>query len=396
MIDGYDLQRDLDAVNRILKEDMPEAVIFYCGRALEVTAARAVAALNLEPASQVFANLDMLERLSFISRPALYLGHALRRLANDARHVLRPLSPHDAQFAALCLGPWLRWYTSDYFRGPKIASDDDTFGIATPLATGDVAEVLELLRRAQETDEDVSDRLLALADDRIARLPALSAIMAETLISCGHAEAAQGVLQASLAIVPDDLRLAQLFALGRTRAGHPEDAIARLRALSGKYAEDEETLGITAGALKSWWESAPGPTGTLGHGPTTALAEALKLYQKGFQVSRERNLYLGVNAAAILLWQGDEHARALAARLVEIFAARNAQLAKSGIDVAGQRDYYDLVTEAEARLLAGEGNAARTLYAQAFARFAARKGDIEVTKAQANRSIALLGGEALG
>ncbi len=379
MIEGYDLGRDLAAINRALAEDMPEAAIFYCGRALEVTSARAVSALNLDPGNQVFANLDTLERLSCISRPALYLGHALRRLSNDARHILRPLSKHDADFAALCLGPWLQWYMEDYFRGPRAKPADDSFGIASPLAGGTVAQVLALLRQAQATGEDVSDRLLALCDDRIAHLPALSAMIAETLISCAQAEHAQAVLKAALAIVPDDLRLSQLYALGRRRAGHPDEAVALLKSLSARYSEDEETLGITAGALKG----------------EAALPQALKLYQKGWQVSRERNLYLGVNAAAIQLWQGDAKAKDLAAHLVASFTARNAQLAKSGIDVAAQRDYYDLVTEAEARLLAGEADAARALYAQAFHRFAARKGDIAGSKEQANRSIALLGGAAI-
>jgi hypothetical protein len=377
MIDGYDLSRDLAAINRALAEDMPEAAIFYCGRALEVTSARAVAALNLDPGNQVFANLDTLERLSCISRPALYLGHALRRLSNDARHILRPLSKHDADFAALCLGPWLQWYMEDYFRGPKTKTGD--FGIASPLAGGTVAQVLALLRQAQATGEDVSDRLLALCDDRIAHLPALSAMIAETLISCAQAEHAQAVLKAALVVVPDDLRLNQLYALDRRRAGHPDEAIALLKSLSSRYSEDEETLGITAGALKS----------------AAALPQALKLYLKGWQVSRERNLYLGVNAAAIQLWQGDAKAKDLAAHLVASFTGRNAQLAKAGIDVATQRDYYDLVTEAEARLLAGEVDAARALYAQGFHRFAVRKGDIAGSKAQANRSIALLGGAAI-
>jgi MAP3K TRAFs-binding domain len=387
MIDGYDLHRDLDAINRALREDMPEAAVFYCGRALEVTSARAVSALNLDPGNQVFANLDTLERLSCISRPALYLGHALRRLSNDARHILRPLSTHDADFAALCLGPWLQWYMEDYFRGPQTKPADDTFGIASPLASGTVADVLALLRQAQATGADVGDRLMAICDDRIAHLPALSSMVAETLISCGHAEQAQAVLKAALACVPDDLRLSQLYALGRRRAGHPEEAIDLLKTLSSKYSEDEETVGITAGALKSWWES--------GHGPTTALPQAAKLYLKGWQVSRERNLYLGVNAAAIQLWQGDTRAKDMAAHLVDIFAKRNAQLVQSGIDLAQQRDYYDLVTEAEARLLAGDGAGARALYAQACRRFAARKGDIAGTLAQANRSIALLGGEPI-
>jgi predicted Zn-dependent protease len=387
MIDGYDLHRDLEAINRALKGDMPEAAIFYCGRALEVTSARAVAALNLDPGNQVFANLDTLERLSCIARPALYLGHALRRLSNDARHILRPLSAHDADFAALCLGPWLQWYLEDYFRGPQTKPVDGSFGIASPLASGTVADVLALLRAAQATGEDVSDRLLALCDDRIAHLPALSSMAAETLISCGHADQAQQVLKAALVCVPDDLRLCQLYALGRRRAGHPEEAVELLKKLSGKYSEDEETLGITAGALKSWWES--------GHGAATALPQALKLYLKGWQVSRERNLYLGVNAAAIQLWQGDVRAHELAARLVEVFAKRNAQLVTSGIDLAGRRDYYDLVTEAEARLLSGDGAGGRALYAQAFQRFAARKGDIAGSKEQANRSIALLGGEPI-
>jgi hypothetical protein len=385
MIDGYDLDRDLGAINRALKSDMPEAAIFYCGRALEVTSARAVAALNLDPGNQVFANLDTLERLSCISRPALYLGHALRRLSNDARHILRPLSPHDADFAALCLGPWLNWYTEDYFRGPKTKPADESFGLATPLAEGTVANVLNLLRHS--AGKDVSNDLLACCDDRIAHLPALSSMVAEQLISCGHAEHAQQVLQRALAAVPDDIRLNQLFALGLRRAGHPDEAIDRLKLLSGKFSEDEETLGITAGALKSWWES--------GHGPTTALPQALKLYLKGWQVSRERNLYLGVNAAALALWQQDTRAPPLAQRLVEIFTARNAQLAKSGIDVDAMRDYYDMVTEAESRLLAGEEQPARDLYTKAFLRFEVRKGDIAGSRTQANRSLAQLGRKPL-
>lgn len=375
MIDGYDLSRDLDAIDRALKQDMPEAAIFYCGRALEVTSARAVAALNLDPGNQIFANLDTLERLSCISRPALYLGHALRRLSNDARHILRPLSKHDADFAALCLGPWLQWYLKDYFLGPRAASAP---AVASPLTAGTADEVLATLGRAHETGEDVAAELLPLCNDGIAHLPALSAMAAEVLISCGHADDAQRVLTASLAVVPDDLRLNQLYALSRRRAGHPDEALARLNALSARYSEDEETLGITAGALKS----------------ARQLAPALKLYLKGWQVSRERNLYLGVNAAALQLWLGDPpRAKALAVRLVDSFTVRGAQLAKAGIAI--RRDYYDLVTEAEARLLAGHGTIARALYAEAFTTHAARKSDIEGSKAQANRSLELLGGEAL-
>jgi len=385
MIDGYDLARDLDAINRALAGDMPEAAIFYCGRALEVTSARAISSLNLDPGMQVFANLEMLERLSCITRPALYLGHALRRLANDARHILRPLSRHDADFAALCLGPWLEWYMRDYFLGPQAAVTDNSFGVRSPLATGAVAEALRLLNRADE--EDVSDRVLALRKDEIVAIPALAAMVAEVLISDGRAGDAQIVLQLALAQVPQDLRLNQLYALGLRRAGRGDEALALLQSLSGKYQEDEETLGITAGALKSNWEH--------GRGPVDALGRAAKLYAKGFQISRERNLYLGVNCAALELWQGDARAKEHAAHVVELFGARNARLSASGIDVAARRDYYDLVTEAEALLLSGQGASARDLYRRAFVRFAARKGDIEGTVAQANRSIALLGGEAI-
>lgn len=387
MIDGYDLDHDLAAVGRALKQDLPEAAIFYCGRALEATAARAVAALNLEPGSQVFANLDTLERLSCISRPALYLGHALRRLANDARHILRPLSRHDADFAALCIGPWLQWYLEDYFRGPHAHVADETFGVSSPLTSGNVAAALALLRQSQADDEDVSDKLVALADDSVAKLPALAAMIAESLISCGRAQGAETILTAALAQVPGDLRLNQLYALGRRRLGHPDEAVALLQKLTGRFSEDEETLGITAGALKARWEHDPSAAGT--------LAEAHRLYAKGWQVSRERNLYLGVNAAALELWQGLDIYRDRAGRVVELFTGRNADLARSGIDVSGQRDYYDMVTEAEARLLAADDAAARALYAQAFHRFAARKGDIDGSKEQANRSLALLGREPI-
>jgi hypothetical protein len=385
MIDGYDLPRDIEAIDRALSNDMPEAAIFYCGRALEVTSIRAVAALNLEPGSQVFANLDMLERLSCITRPALYLGHALRRLANDARHILRPLTIKDADFAALCLGPWLQWYLTDYFRGPKTSPRETRIQVRSPLASGVVGETLGLLQRA--TDEDVCDKLIALVGEDVAKIPTLAAMVAEVLISDDRADAAQALLGAALTHEPQDLRVNQLYALGLRRMGHMDEALARLDTLSARYSEDEETLGITAGALKANWES--------GHGSPDALTRAQKLYAKGFQLSRERNLYLGVNAAALLLWQGDVRAAALAGRIVETFATRNAQLTTAGIDLAQRRDYYDMVTEAEARLLAGDGAAARALYAEAFSRFAARKGDIRGTVAQANRSLALLGGEAI-
>jgi hypothetical protein len=383
MTGAYDLDHDLAAIGRTLNQDLPEAVIFYCGRALEATAARAVAALNLDPGSQVFANLDTLERLSCISRPALYLGHALRRLANDARHILRPLSKHDADFAALCIGPWLQWYLEDYFRGPRTRVKDESFGIASPLASGNVAAALALLRQSETADEDISARLLALADENVARIPALSAMIAESLISCGRADGAETVLKASLAQVPDDLRLNQLYALCRRRLGFPDEAVALLRKLSGRFSEDEDTLGITAGALKAHWER--------DHSAADLLTEARQLYAKGWQVSRERNFYLGVNAAAIELWQGIPACGDRARHIAALFARRNADLARSGIDVSGQRDYYDLVTEAEARLLAGEEDAPRALYAEAFRRFAARKGDIAGSVEQANRSLALLG-----
>ncbi len=170
---------------------MPEAAIFYCGRALEVTSARAVSALNLEPGSQVFANLDTLERLSCISRPALYLGHALRRLSNDARHILRPLSRHDADFAALCLGPWLQWYMEDYFRGPQGQTGGRDLRHRRLAArerhgrrcAGAVAPARRRRARMCRTT------CWRCCDDRIAHLPALSSMIAETLISCGRADA---------------------------------------------------------------------------------------------------------------------------------------------------------------------------------------------------------------
>jgi predicted Zn-dependent protease len=234
MIDGYNLDRDLAAINRALSGDMPEAAIFYCGRALEVTSARAISSLNLEPGTQVFANLDTLERLSCITRPALYLGHALRRLANDARHILRPLSTRDADFAALCLGPWLEWYMRDYFRGPQQDVTDKSFGVRSPLATGTVAEALRLLKRADE--EDVSGKLLALANEEIVAIPALAAMVAEVLISDGRAGDAQNVLQRALAHVPEDLRLNQLYALGLRRAGQGEEALTLLQSLKRRWA----------------------------------------------------------------------------------------------------------------------------------------------------------------
>ncbi len=187
MIENYDLERDLDAVQRALHSDMPEAVVFYCGRALEATAARAVAALNLDPGAQVFSNLDMLERLSCISRPALYLGmrcavSPTMRATSCARcRKTMPNSPPSAS-APGCNGIWRIISAVRVKRCLTKAS-------ASPPRSPPAMSPPRLICCADRTPAARTSRtsFWGRFDPSVAKLPALSSMIAESLISCGRA-----------------------------------------------------------------------------------------------------------------------------------------------------------------------------------------------------------------
>ena len=82
---GWHLEDDLERLGRVFAAGADEAVLFYCGRILDMLSARAVEAIGGEASANSFSNLSLLDEMGLLaSSTATYL-HALRRLANDAR-----------------------------------------------------------------------------------------------------------------------------------------------------------------------------------------------------------------------------------------------------------------------------------------------------------------------
>ncbi len=91
-----------------------------------------------------------------------------------------------------------------------------------------------------------------------------------------------------------------------SRSGNLQEALKRLEPLYARYMDDGEMAGVTAGVYKRLWRSDK----TDGK----RLEQSHRAYRHGWDVSRQSNAYLGVNAAATALWLGrPEDAREIAA-----------------------------------------------------------------------------------
>jgi len=122
------------------------------------------------------------------------------------------------------------------------------------------------------------------------------------------------------------------------------------------------------------------------------LERAERLYRNGWKRSKNRNTYLGINAAATALWLGaGDKAREMARDVLARFTRRNEILSHTGQGEGVARSFFDLVTEAEATLIAGDEQAARIAYADAFKRFPGRHGEIALVRTQAAISLEKLG-----
>src|SRR5262249_33677401 len=90
--------------------------------------------------------------------------------------------------------------------------------------------------------------------------PETAAVLADILLARSPKgdPAPLHVLEKALARLPKDLRLRQLMGLYLSREGRPEEAINDwLEPLLEKHDQDEETVGIIAGACKKLWRQGP-------------------------------------------------------------------------------------------------------------------------------------------
>jgi tetratricopeptide (TPR) repeat protein len=366
---------DLDRLASVRGVGAVEAVIFYSARILEVLAAAALHSVHLPPTANLFGNLDLLERYNLIPTATRHGAHALRRQGNAVRHIDRTVTPHDADLSVGFTHVVLYWYFCSYPPGPRLRSLSHT---ATETAFPEHGDFREILAALGHDDADVAvltDRYLDNGLGRFDRTPVLPAVLAERLLERGDFSHARAVLDTAARSFPEDLRLRQLDGLHLSRTGRLDEAIDRLEALDKSSADDEETVGILAGVYKRRCQA--------NRGEVECLRRAHRLYRGGWDRAKRTNAYLGINAATAALWLGNaEESRRTAGEVLTLLQKRAGAVDESAFRIAP--GFWDQVTLAEARLLLGETDAAAAAYRTAFDEARGKRGDIDVSRAQAS------------
>ena len=192
------------------------------------------------------------------------------------------------------------------------------------------------------------EKLKAMLDSSRAERAAKEAFelqAAESLIQLGSPSDAIQALER----LPSSLRRDQLMALSLAKTGTKEGldkAFRLLEELGTLGHRDVETAGILGGRYKDLWRE----TGIREH-----LEKSHATYLSAFKTNPD-DPYPGINAAATALWLGERDLSQRVAR--DVLALLQARPRSA-------RDCWHHATEAEARLLLGEREAARALYRKA-------------------------------
>ncbi len=374
---AYALAPDLVRLGEVHRTGAVEATILYCARILEGLSAASVTVLGDAPSDQVFGNLLHLQQLNVVPRATLYWAHALRRLGNETRHLLRRLDAVDAELALLFAERWLEWYFQTFRRGPSLPR------IAALEEQGAVPRVDASLRAFTALVEEFAAAEGSPAVPEPPALlfrlsPTLPAVLAEALLDKNRE--ARPLLDRALASFPEDVRLRQLMGLALSRAGELEQALAWLEPLAaGRGLQDPETAGILAGVTKRLWDRTK---------ERSWLEKSRGMYREAWKRSASSVPYLGINAAATSLWLGDGVAsRRWAAESREVMLTRQRAVARVGEGTT--MGVWDRLTLAEALLLSGEIEASRALFAAIFSEKPA-EGVRQVAFAQLERNLGAL------
>lgn len=357
------LKSDIEALGRVAGAQAVEAVVFYAGRILEMVARRAMADLELPGHGSVLGSLMVLEQFSLMPLGIRYCAHALRRLANDARHVLRHLEDGDGETARALNDVWLRWYFCGFAFGPRLRATSEGSGRVHSLLLACEAGRMETVREL-------------LQEDAMWRSPALIGVAAEALLRCDALDAARDVIDRGLERFKEDVRLRILDGLQLSRAKMVEEAIRVMEPLHKRYRGEDEAAGILAGAYKRMWMR--------DERDMSWLEKAFKTYHAGWRQTGQENSYLGANAATTALLLDDVGRSEQIARVVrERMQRRIERLQRKLQDPITAMEFWDAVTVAELDLLLGEAEAARAIYDRVFEKHAESTGNIGVARSQA-------------
>ncbi len=375
---GFSLGNDLGHMAAVLAVEAPEATIFYGGRILEALSGAAVEAVGGQAKPNPFANLTYLQETTLLKRDPAYWAHGLRRLGNAVRHLTRPISQGEAEVAALLAERWIEWYFRDFEAGPRLATigaapDDGDIDIFTAQEPG-LGQLLRTIDRPGGEEELAARPLTPEELGALQRAPTAACILAERWIERRRLAAAGQLIDALAPLIDGELRFLQLAALLANRTGDHERTIALLQPKVTEGLQDEETVGILAGGYKRRWEAG---------GAKGDLQKSFELYRRGFRSGKEASYYLGINAATTAFLLGQQAAsEEIAGKVVAVIESQVAAVSRLGRDLL-QQSYWLAVTLAEARLLAGESEAARQSYSDAFAAFRKESGNFGTTIDQA-------------
>lgn len=385
---GFKLHDNLRMLEQVRELGAHEATVFYAVRIWEAMIRQELKKFE-KVRESMLENLDrfILYCRNLTPRVRRWL-HQLRTLGNDNRHVKRAIGNQDAELAFAILLRWLHWYFCEHLPGdrrlPTLLIQRNQ--ALDSLLSDEVADLMERMDRAEEVDSDFVNTLqLDNPNSLFLMTPILPAVLIEALIGRKRFEEADRVLKAARREFPKALRLAQLQGLYHSRLGRTTDNVHELERArrileevpTVDSAADEETLGMLAGVLKELSDRK--------NNDVPLLKKSQQTYQRGWERSRERNNYLGINAATTALWLDDSKAAAqIGSRVRTNLLEIQKQLAEAE-DGPYSLSFWDRMTLGEALLLAGEFDEAGRIYRTAFAEFAANVGDIEVARKQARK-----------
>jgi tetratricopeptide (TPR) repeat protein len=199
---------------------------------------------------------------------------------------------------------------------------------------------------------------------------------AEALIALGEPRAALRSLDAAA----PGVRTTQLTALALARTGKLSESTQLLEELYRRGQLDAETAGLLGGRYKQ---------AGLAHGDRAELLQALAIYRAAYQ--RTRDPYPGINVAAVALYLDDDKHRAEAQAVArEVAAEVEARMQRHPEDV----DHWRLATLAEALLIQGRLDEAKSAYERAVGAAPRRPQDIAVMRRQARSNLQHLGKNA--
>ncbi len=349
--DTFCLEDDLQQIRKIIDVDATEAIVFYAGRILEATSNFCVKQIDQESVSNVFANIEYINNYQLLDHMTRYWAHALRRLSNQYRHMLKPTKKIDGSIAVILLEAWLDWLIN---KSPLINGVNQSIDLIQSIQN-ELNNQFHLINQWIEHKniyEFSQQEATALLEQ-----PVFASIIIEELINKKEMPKASSSLTIALQKNPNDLRLKQLEGLLLSRIDRLEEAEKTLISLLKQTPNDDETIGILAGVIKKIWQN----------GDDTCFSRWGQLYLKGWELSKQKNTYLGINAAGYCLWNDRvEQSQEIANHIIDAYNQRKTVLQDVFDYQITEMDYWDQATLAEAYLLAGNTQQAQENYQQLF------------------------------